>query len=57
MFNSHIGPIAIFKYPEAPVAIGEKQPYLSGFHTGFLARGGGKNGALARQNLRCHAHF
>ena len=28
MFNSHIGPIAIFKVPEAPVAIGEKQPYL-----------------------------
>ena len=28
MFNSHIGPIAIFKDPEAPVVIGEKQPYL-----------------------------
>ena len=28
MSNSHIGPIAIFKDPEAPVAIGEKQPYL-----------------------------
>ena len=28
MFSSHIGPIAIFKVPEAPGAIELKGPYL-----------------------------
>ena len=39
MFNSHIGPIAIFKDPEAPV---EKQPYLAIYWGG----GGGGGSAI-----------